>query len=91
MGAKARSRRVRQDEYRTDSKKPSGREHRLSDRAVFVCFVLAVLIFYLIPIFDSTTSIQWDAVDVHYTAQKRLSESIHKAKLPFWTPATVWR
>ena len=47
---------------------------------------VGVIAFYAIPLFDSQTSIQWDAVDVHYSAQKYFSESLWKGHLPQWTP-----
>jgi hypothetical protein len=49
-------------------------------------FAIVVLIFYSTPLFDRAASIQWDAADVHYTAQKYLADSLHRFHLPFWTP-----
>jgi hypothetical protein len=37
-------------------------------------------------LFDPAASIQWDAVDVHYSAQKYFADSLQSGKLPFWTP-----
>jgi hypothetical protein len=31
-------------------------------------------------------SVQFDAVDVHYSAQRYLSDELHAGRLPFWTP-----
>src|ERR1039457_3786717 len=45
-----------------------------------------VLLFYFKPLFSSSASIQWDAVDVQYSAQNYLSEMLHAGKLPHWTP-----
>jgi hypothetical protein len=56
--------------------------------AIFAALALAVLLFYWQPLFSSPASIQWDAVDVTYSAQKYLSELLHAGKLPFWTPYT---
>src|SRR5439155_9664046 len=47
---------------------------------------LAVLIFYWIPLTDPKTSIQWDAVDVHYSPQKYFADHAREGVLPFWTP-----
>lgn len=46
----------------------------------------AVILFYWIPLTDPNTSIQWDAVDVHYSAQKYFADHLHAGQLPFWTP-----
>jgi len=47
---------------------------------------VAVLIFYWIPLTDPSASIQWDAVDVHYSSQKYFADRVLKGELPFWTP-----
>lgn len=47
---------------------------------------LAALVFYWEPLTSSQTSIQWDAVDVHYTAQRYFSELVRQGQLPEWTP-----
>src|SRR5690349_3444083 len=47
---------------------------------------LATLLFYWIPLTSSQTSIQWDAVDVHYSAQKYFADRVLRGELPFWTP-----
>src|SRR5689334_23431926 len=31
-------------------------------------------------------SVQYDGVDVHYAAQRYLSDELHAGRLPFWTP-----
>ncbi len=58
----------------------------LSNRAVYIGFAAAVLLFYFKPLFDSAASIQWDAVDYHFSTQKYFSDTLHLGKLPFWTP-----
>jgi hypothetical protein len=67
---------------------PSFWERLVQPRFIFAGFALAVLLFYGQPLFSSAASIQWDAVDVTYSAQKYLSELLHSGKLPFWTPYT---
>jgi hypothetical protein len=57
-----------------------------SPRAILVGLAAAVLLFYFQPLFSSNASIQWDAVDVQYSAQNHLSEMLHSGKLPHWTP-----
>jgi hypothetical protein len=48
--------------------------------------VLAVLTFYWTRLTSSTASIQWDAVDVHYSSQKYFADHLMSGSLPFWTP-----
>lgn len=55
-------------------------------RAVWPAFVLATLIFYWAPLFEERATIQWDAVDVHYSAQKYFEQSLRASGLPHWTP-----
>jgi hypothetical protein len=55
-------------------------------RVVFAAFAAAVLLFYAKPLFDAAASIQWDAVDVHYSAQKYFADHVLSGRLPFWTP-----
>src|ERR1700730_13474374 len=45
-----------------------------SNRAVYIGFAAAVLLFYCKPLFDSAASIQWDAVDVQFSPQKYFSD-----------------
>ncbi len=47
---------------------------------------VAVLFFYWIPLTNPQTSIQWDAVDVHYSPQKYFADRVLHGELPFWTP-----
>ena len=63
-----------------------GWERFARPRVMFAGLCLAVLLFYWEPLFSSNASIQWDAVDVSYSAQKLLSETVRGGKLPFWTP-----
>ena len=48
--------------------------------------LLAVLIFYWAPLTSPDASIQWDAVDVHYSSQKYFADSLAGGELPHWTP-----
>lgn len=45
-----------------------------------------VLAFQWVPLTSPNASIQWDAVDVHYSSQRYFAESIKSGELPFWTP-----
>jgi hypothetical protein len=49
---------------------------------VLLC-ALAV-VFYLPPLLGGT--VQFDGVDVHFSAQRYLSDELHAGRLPFWTP-----
>jgi hypothetical protein len=53
---------------------------------LWAAFAVATIVFYFQPLFDSGTSIQWDAVDVHYSAQKYFADSVLAGHLPLWTP-----
>jgi hypothetical protein len=57
-----------------------------SGRAIFAAFAAAVLLYYAKPLFDFNASIQWDAVDVHYSCQKYFADQVLSGRLPFWTP-----
>ena len=57
-----------------------------SPRTIFLGLAAAVLLFYFKPLFSGNASIQWDAVDVQYSAQNHLSEMLRTGKLPQWTP-----
>jgi len=66
---------------------PVKRASRLaSNRLLWPGFALGVLIFYWTPLFDGQAAIQWDAVDVHYSAQKYFEQSLRTTGLPHWTP-----
>ncbi|HUA63808.1 MAG TPA: YfhO family protein [Verrucomicrobiae bacterium] len=66
--------------------RPGLADRLFSGRILFLLLALAVLIFYAKPLFDDNASIQWDAVDVHYSAQKYFADETHGGRLPFWTP-----
>ena len=53
---------------------------------VWAALALATVVFYFTPLFETQTSIQWDAVDVHYSAQKYFADSVREGHLPHWTP-----
>ncbi|MGP8245443.1 MAG: YfhO family protein [Bryobacteraceae bacterium] len=57
-----------------------------SGRAVWLMFIAAVLLFYAGPLFEERATIQWDAADYHYSAQKYFAGEIHSGRLPHWTP-----
>lgn len=57
-----------------------------SNRLLWLGFALGVFIFYWTPLFDDQASIQWDTVDVHYSAQKYFEQSARTIGLPHWTP-----
>ncbi len=61
-------------------------ERLAAPRVIAIGFAVAVFCFYFHPLFDSAASIQWDAVDVQYSAQRYLADFLHAGKLPFWTP-----
>src|SRR5689334_23677456 len=46
----------------------------------------AVVVFYWIPMTSPDTSVQWDAVDVHYSSQKYFADRVMDGQIPFWTP-----
>jgi hypothetical protein len=54
--------------------------------APLLAIVLGVLIFYWTPLTSGNATIQWDAVDVHYSMQKYFAASVLSGKLPYWTP-----
>jgi hypothetical protein len=58
----------------------------LSTPIILLCFAAFVLVYYWTPLFDRAASIQWDAVDVHYSSQKYFADSILSGHLPSWTP-----
>ena len=61
--------------------------HRAASRWGPPAFLLlAVLIFYWAPLTSPNASIQWDAVDVHYSSQKYFADSLTEGELPHWTP-----
>ncbi len=58
----------------------------MKDYKIWAAFAVAAVVFYFVPLFDSQTSIQGDAVDVHYSAQKYFADSLREGHLPHWTP-----
>src|SRR5258706_4021856 len=56
------------------------------NRVICTAFLIATLIFYWAPLFDEQATIQWDTVDVHYSAQKYFEQSVKTSGLPHWTP-----
>jgi hypothetical protein len=60
----------------------AARPHTLA----ILLLVAATLVFHGHALFGSKTSIQWDAVDVHYTQQKYFADQIREGPLPHWTP-----
>jgi hypothetical protein len=55
-------------------------------RFLWPALAFTALLFYWSPLFDDNTTIQWDAVDVHYSAQKYFEQSVRTTGLPHWTP-----
>jgi hypothetical protein len=51
-----------------------------------VVILIVVLALYWVPLFSAGASIQWDAVDVHYSSQKYFSDRLWAGSLPQWTP-----
>jgi hypothetical protein len=49
-----------------------------------LALALMVGLFYAPYLLTGTA--QWDAIEVHYSAQRYLSEAIRAGRLPFWTP-----
>src|ERR1035438_9890203 len=85
MSSKPRSRKP-QPAAPAPSAGPGHWDKLVSPRVLAIAFVAAVLLFYAKPLFDVNTSIQWDAVDVHYSSQRYFADNILSGKLPFWTP-----
>ncbi len=46
----------------------------------------ALGLFYAVPLLSPNASIQWDAIDVHFSAQRYFAEEIWGGNLPLWTP-----
>lgn len=47
-------------------------------------FVL--LLFYFTPLLSPNATIQWNAVDLHYPAQRYFAEHVKTGEWPYWTP-----
>ncbi len=54
---------------------------KLAGAAAFV-----LLLFYFTPLLSPGATIQWDAVDINYQAQKFFAAQAKLGQLPFWTP-----
>jgi hypothetical protein len=48
--------------------------------------VFVLLLFYFTPLLSPNATIQWDAVDVHYSSQKYFGDHMREGQWPFWTP-----
>jgi len=56
-------------------------------RNPWLAILIAVILFaYLVPLTSGNASIQWDAVDVHYSAQRYFAARVLYGELPHWTP-----
>jgi hypothetical protein len=53
---------------------------------IWAAFAIATILFYFVPLFDAQTSIQGDAVNSSYSAQKYFADSVREGHLPQWTP-----
>ena len=66
---------------------PSAAQRRSFAGWLWPAAILAiVLVYYWIPLTSSGASVQWDAVDVHYSSQKYFADRIVRGEVPFWTP-----
>lgn len=55
-------------------------------RRVVLVLAAGFLLYFWQPLFSSRASIQWDAVDVHYTSQRYFAQEVLAGRLPVWTP-----
>jgi hypothetical protein len=53
-------------------------------RGPLVVLALLVCAYYTPQL--ATGTVQWDGVDVHYSAQRYFADGLHSGHLPFWTP-----
>ena len=60
--------------------------NRSSFGSVFPLLAFSVVVFYWTPLTSTRATPQWDAVDVHYTAQKYFADELHQGRVPYWTP-----
>ena len=58
----------------------------LARRHAWAIGLLALIVAAFYAPFLLTGTAQWDAIEVHYSAQRFLSESLRSGHLPFWTP-----
>ncbi|MFN0170267.1 MAG: YfhO family protein [Bryobacteraceae bacterium] len=83
----ARSKESRRSQKRLKQEPEAGAPaEALSHRLPLLGLALAVVLFYGTPLTSPQTSIQWDAVDVHYTFQKYFSDHVRQGVFPHWTP-----
>ena len=73
---------------RVVSPAPGLNSQRTQRRLSIAALVLAVLIFYWIPLTDAGTTLQWDAIDYHLSVQKYFGDEIRNGRVPFWTEYT---
>ena len=73
---------------RTSTKPEPRPEPSLASPFLWWHWVVAavILLAYAVPLLSPDASIQWDAVDVHYSAQRYFAERILRGDIPFWTP-----
>jgi len=67
-------------------KNPLNKDWHEKTWLVWPVFALATVLFYWTPLFEEQATIQWDMVDVHYSAQKYFEQSVRTTGLPTWTP-----
>src|SRR5688572_6590477 len=82
----SRKHRDRQDRAAAPGELAPSRDWPDRPEVVAALFAGLILLFYAVPLFSSEATIQWDAADAHYSAQKYFSDQIWSGKLPFWTP-----
>ncbi|MBI5085021.1 MAG: hypothetical protein HZB13_10550 [Acidobacteria bacterium] len=68
------------------SKTPEPRRGVLSGRRWLGVVAFVLLLAHFTPLLSPHTTIQWDAVDVHYSLQRYFSEQAKSGQLPHWTP-----
>ncbi|MBI5282732.1 MAG: hypothetical protein HY858_13690 [Candidatus Solibacter usitatus] len=68
------------------SKLPEPRAGVLSGRRWLGAVAFVLLLAYFTPLLSPHTTIQWDAVDVHYSSQRYFAEQVKSGRLPHWTP-----
>lgn len=65
---------------------PAARPQQPGARRWVAAVLLAVAVFYWIPLTDAETTPRYDAIDVHYSSQKYFADRLRQGELPFWTP-----
>jgi hypothetical protein len=61
-------------------------EKEMKESAAPAAIAACAMVFYWVPMTLSSTSIQWDAADVHYPIQRYFSDRFSPRQFPFWTP-----